>query len=182
MEYLDHTADVLVHAWGDVLTDAIREGATAVARYMYPMSAGDGMSLEAEGSSGATYFLEANAMEINALVYNLFTELLVLMGVENVCPIDIRIVVLDLAGQSATAAVHPSTACRANSKPASDDQTAADRDEHTTLLYVRCCVVAVPVTSALSKGTEVKAITKQGMSIRLDEADALWHLMLVIDI
>jgi SHS2 domain-containing protein len=220
-EYLDHTADVLVHAWGSLLLDCVESGAQSIARYMYPLQssrtvgtkkAGDDDDRDDRkdedmtgGQTSNVVFIESTGATLHSLIYNLFTELLVLAGAQCAALVDVKMIVLDLCGMSATSAARlGDDLSRPNKEErASSSHRCVGEDGLGLMLYAKCRVTTVPapcdvqsevLTAAalgdkchhhamvLSKGTEVKAITKQGMRVYLSEEDDLWHMYFVLDI
>ncbi|KAK9828899.1 hypothetical protein WJX72_002658 [[Myrmecia] bisecta] len=68
-EYLDHTADVQLHAWGVTLEEALASTALAMYNYMTPLE-----GLEPEAGEVRTF--EAEGHDMDTLVYAFLDELL----------------------------------------------------------------------------------------------------------
>lgn len=69
-EYLDHTADIQLHAWGNTLAEAFQNVALAMYNYMTPL---EGIEI-LDDSGGRTFSVEGHDMQ--SLLYNFLDELL----------------------------------------------------------------------------------------------------------
>lgn len=85
-EYLDHTADVQLHAWGQSLPGAFGWAALAMLNYMTPLS---GVS-ECEERE-----VKAEGHDLNALLYNFLDEWLFAFSADFFVARSIRVVELD---------------------------------------------------------------------------------------
>lgn len=74
-EYLDHTADVQLHAWGSNLSEALANTGLAMYNYMTPLS-----GLTINTSHDRTFQAEGHDMQ--SLVFNFLDELLFIFSTE----------------------------------------------------------------------------------------------------
>lgn len=74
-EYLDHTADVQLHAWGASLAEALANTALAMYNYMTPLS-----GIAINPSIDRTFAAEGHDMQ--SLVFNFLDELLFIFSTE----------------------------------------------------------------------------------------------------
>lgn len=72
-EYLDHTADVQIHAWGDTLTEAFQNGAIAMMAYITDIKQVEVKDKEV---------LEVVGSDLNGLLYRFLDEILFLFNAE----------------------------------------------------------------------------------------------------
>ncbi|XP_025418771.1 protein archease-like isoform X3 [Sipha flava] len=72
-EYLDHTADIQIHAWGDTLTEAFEQCANAMFHYMTEVD-----YIEMRES----YDIEVEGHDMVTLLYNFLDELLFIFSAE----------------------------------------------------------------------------------------------------
>lgn len=72
-EYLDHTADVQLHAWGDTLEEAFEQCAMAMFGYMTDIR---------KVEIGAVHRIEAEGHDLQSLLFHFLDELLFLFSAE----------------------------------------------------------------------------------------------------
>ena len=89
-EYLDHTADVQLHAWGATLEEAFQNCALAMFNYMTPLSG------IARGPERRSYRMEAH--DLKSLLFAYLDELLFTFSTEMFVPKAVTISKLDRAG------------------------------------------------------------------------------------
>lgn len=85
-EYLDHTADVLLHAWGVSLPAALAWLALCMYNYMTPLSEVDAVHVRS---------FEASGHDVYALVHNFLDELLYVFSTEFFVAKELRVLSLD---------------------------------------------------------------------------------------
>ena len=158
-EYLDHTADLFIHSLGDDFSECVEQALLSIARYMYPVHELDARAVQPTCFDTITHLIEAEGHSIDALLYQLLSELLVVGVVHHCAIINAHVEQVYLGGKSITYAVN-----------------------HEGMYHINVKLLCVAVTPSLPRGTEVKAVTKQGFRIALDESDGLWHLHMVVDI
>ena len=109
-EYLDHTADVQLHAWGATLERAFEEVALCMFNYMTPLEGIEGelrRTLESMGDVATETIarvvrVEA-AKDMDALMFHWLDELLFGFSTEFFVPVRIRVVEFDAVGFGMTA-------------------------------------------------------------------------------
>lgn len=74
-EYLDHTADVQLHAWGATLKEAFQNVALAMYNYMTPLT-GISITTDKEHNDNITRLFQAQGHDMQSLVFNFLDELL----------------------------------------------------------------------------------------------------------
>ncbi|XP_074656094.1 protein archease-like [Tubulanus polymorphus] len=72
-EYLDHTADVQIHSWGENLKEAFEQAAMAMFSYMTEI---DSVTIR------ETHEIEADAEDLEGLLYHFLDEFLFLFSAE----------------------------------------------------------------------------------------------------
>eukprot|EP00887_Chlorella_sp_A99_P007899 scaffold20.g7899.t1 len=87
-EYLDHTADVQLHSWGNTLEEAFEQAALAMFNYMTPLS---GIAVD----EGATRTYEAEGHDMHSLLFNFLDELLFTFSTEFFVCREVRVTSLD---------------------------------------------------------------------------------------
>ncbi|DBA84097.1 hypothetical protein WJX77_003967 [Trebouxia sp. C0004] len=87
-EYLDHTADVQLHAWGATLSEALANTGLAMYNYMTPLS---GLTINA--SLDRTF--EAEGHDMQSLVFNFLDELLFIFSTEFFTCKELKVIELD---------------------------------------------------------------------------------------
>lgn len=95
-EYLDHTADVQLHAWGSSLREAFEQVGLAMVNYMTPI---DGLRID----DSCTRQIQASGHDLHSLLFNWLDELLFAYATEYVMFGDITIDSFDIEGFSITA-------------------------------------------------------------------------------
>lgn len=90
-EYLDHTADIQVHAWGSSLAEAFENAAIAMFGYMTELEAVD-------VDPSRVVEIEADGPDLNSLLYKFLDELLFAFSTEDTICRDVRIVLFDRGG------------------------------------------------------------------------------------
>lgn len=86
-EYLDHTADVQLHAWGATLNEAFEQAALAMFNYMTPLEA-------MQPLQARKYRAEGHDLE--SLLYAFLDELLFVFHIERLVCVDLTITRMDL--------------------------------------------------------------------------------------
>lgn len=158
-EYLDHTADIVIHAFADVLPAAFESCGVALYNYMTPtenVKVTDSVVLEASGGT------------LEELLFNYMNELLFLFGSKQFIGGTISVIAFD-KGSKRSQAIN----------------TSAEAEEPLPeqAMFIRCVVGGEKWEDGRHKqGTEVKAITKHGIRIGIAEEDMKYHIYLVIDI
>lgn len=96
-EYLDHTADVQLHSWGDTLQESFENLALCMFNYMTPLKSMMETSLSASDKQNIktrVFTMSGNDME--SLVYHWLDELLFQFSTEFFVPLAIQITEFDL--------------------------------------------------------------------------------------
>ena len=157
--YLDHTADIVLHGWGDTYAECFAAVAHAMVGYMTDIAEvrmAEQVTFEVEGTSDDT------------LMFNFLHELLYLFGTQRFVPARVTIAVLQRGPTAITAAA-----------PAVGGDDATTRPSH----LLRATAVGERWEEGRHhQGTEVKAVTKHGMAIGFEEEDMRCHAKVVVDI
>lgn len=95
-EYLDHTADVQLHAWGSSLQEAFEQVGLAMFNYMTPI---DALTI----NEACTREVVASGHDLQSLLFNYLDELLFIYATEYIMFCRIAISKLDLTDFSITA-------------------------------------------------------------------------------
>lgn len=95
-EYLDHTADVQLHAWGSTLEEAFEGAALAMFNYMTPLS---GVTID----ELLTREYKVEGHDLQSLLYNFLDELLFIFATELFVCSQIKVTKLDREAFTLTA-------------------------------------------------------------------------------
>ncbi|CAL8463463.1 g2997 [Coccomyxa elongata] len=87
-EYLDHTADIQIHAWGRSLEEAFASAGLGMYNYMTPLS-----DVAVDPACTRTFDVEGH--DEQSLLYNFLDELLFVFGTEMLVCREITVVKLD---------------------------------------------------------------------------------------
>lgn len=87
-EYLDHTADVQLHAWGPTLEAAFAAVGLAMFNYMTPI---DAINMD----ESCTRVVEASGHDLDSLLFSWLDELLFIFSTELLVFSDIKVTALD---------------------------------------------------------------------------------------
>ncbi|KAL4451895.1 hypothetical protein ABPG75_007557 [Micractinium tetrahymenae] len=156
-EYLDHTADVQLHAWGETLREAFENVALCMFNYMTPLK---GISLDA----AQTRRYEAEGHDLQSLLFNFLDEVLFAFSTEFFVAKRLRITRFARADQPAA----PGAAKGAGEGDEGGWRIEAEGEGERFDRARHAC------------GTEVKAITYSAMQINEKPGDA--EVFVIVDI
>lgn len=152
-EYLDHTADVQIHAVGATPAEMYATTAAALFNYMTPLEA-----VKEDPSVMRRLEVRHEVFRDDVgFMYSFLNELLFVFSVHRLIVKRVEIDVLQCA-RSAEQAVEAGQA-----------------------FFMRCRLHG-EAWADHAQGTEVKAITKHGLRLGIDEEDMNYHAMVIIDI
>jgi SHS2 domain-containing protein len=177
-EYLDHTADVQIHAWGATLEEALENAGLAMFNYMTPLAGitapTEGQQQEQEQEDGGSFRgrrFEAEGHDVDSLVFAFLDELLFAFASDFAVCSELKVTKLVRGGggeAAAAAAAGGGAGAAAASADGAKWRVEAlgagerfDRDRHEA-------------------GTEIKAITYSAMQVIEKEGDA--EIFVIVDI
>jgi SHS2 domain-containing protein len=85
-EYLEHMADIQIHAWGDILSDAFENTALGMWGYMTDAT---------KVAKSSELKLEVSGHDMNSLLYAFLHEILYVFATQKFIGADIHVAVLD---------------------------------------------------------------------------------------
>ncbi len=95
-EYLDHTADVQLHSWGDTLEESFENLALCMFNYMTPLSGILKTCLSEQGRNIDTHRFTISGNDMESLLYHWLDELLFKFSTGFFVPVAIKITEFDL--------------------------------------------------------------------------------------
>lgn len=156
-QYLEHTADIVLHGWGDTWSECFEAVAHAMVGYMTPLE-------ELRPTEDVTF--EVTGASEAALLFNYLHELLYLFGSQRLIAARVKVHVLQRA------------AMVGNPNDADSDV----RQPSEPFFLKATASVERWEDGRHRQGTEVKAITKHGLRVGFEEEDMRCHARVVIDI
>uniref|UniRef100_A0ABK0M4H6 Protein archease n=1 Tax=Rattus norvegicus TaxID=10116 RepID=A0ABK0M4H6_RAT len=140
-EYLDHTADVQLHAWGDTLEEAFEQCAMAMFGYMTDTGTVEPLQ---------TVEVETQGDDLQSLLFHFLDEWLYRFSAdEYFIPREVKVLNIDQKnfklrsigwGEEFSLSKHPQARAKAPSKP--DDLNSTPRDTSTDFLLTSTSVLA----------------------------------------
>ena len=155
-EYLDHTADVQCHAWGNSLEHAFENMAPCMFNYMTDLA----LVKEDPGFSSENEVIEVKGHDMNSLLFNYMDELLFRFSTDSFCTTRVKVHSI-VKGEDKEKSIDPSLRKEDFVIKFNAFGALYDRSKHV-------------------QGTEVKAITYSNMQIH-EEKDRT-DLYVIVDI
>ena len=159
-EYLDHTADVQCHSWGESLKHAFENMAPCMFNYMTDLA------LVKEDPTSTEEVIEVKGHDMKSLLFNYMDEMLFRFSTDSFCTVRVK--------------VHSLVKGEASEKNG-DEDTPADPSKRKNDFSIK--FTAYGATYDRNKhvqGTEVKAITYSNMQIH--EKEDRTDLYVIVDI
>ena len=157
-EYLDHTADVQCHAWGNSLEHAFENMAPCMFNYMTDLA----LVKEDLKSSLDSEVIEVKGHDMNSLLFNYMDELLFRFSTDSFCTTRVKVHSI-VKGEDKGENVDPSKRKEDFIIQFSAYGALYDRSKHV-------------------QGTEVKAITYSNMQIHENKDNGRTDLYVIVDI
>lgn len=179
-QFQEHMADIAIHSWGDLLTDAMEQGALGMMEYMCP-------ELGSQVRPVEEVVVEVRGRNLFSLYFMFLQEVLYRFHAEQFIFSGCRIAVMETGGVNVTTALNNYLSTRkvvdGQHVPLVASEAPVTEGSEEENFLIRAVLRGEKWREGEHKqGTEIKAVTMHSMNIELREEDDLWHTYVVVDI